>query len=258
MIRRIDSFDNAKLLLRDSHYSRIILSHILAYGTEYDFCEFYELLKGNKRVGIFASMNSSLTVDLLDDAHSSSGCIRETAEFIRFKYPMIVEMPEVLIPRRGLNEYRKEKRYFFSVPAAEDNAIEGEELLQELPYETVFETALAGHDANYGLWLTDTVRRVQRGIVRIYGYRSAVLTVKCQSYGRAYLADIATPEEDRGKGYASTLIKLVSQELKKEGIDCYLASDESMRDFYLCLGCTELGEDYILKLKERKDYEELV
>ncbi|MCD8006479.1 MAG: GNAT family N-acetyltransferase [Oscillospiraceae bacterium] len=257
MIRRIDSFDNAKLLLRDSHYSRIILSHILAYGTEFDFCEFYELLKGNKRIGIFASMNSLLTVDLLDDARSSSGCIRETEEFIRFKYPMIVEMPEVLIPRRGLSEYRKEKRYFFSVPASE-GVLEEKELLRELPYESVFETAFAGQDANYGLWLTDTVRRVNRGIVRIYGYRSAVLTVKCQSYGRAYLADIATPEEDRGKGYASTLIRLVSQELKKEGIECYLASDESMRDFYLRLGCTELGEDYILKLKERKDYEELV
>lgn len=257
MIRRIDSFDNAKLLLRDSHYSRIILSHILAYGTEFDFCEFYELLKGNKRVGIFASMNSSLTVDLLDDAHSSSGCIRETAEFIRFKYPMFVEMPEVLIPKRGLSEYRKEKRYFFSVPASEE-ALEDKELLRELPYESVFETAFSGQDANYGLWLTDTVRRVNRGIVRIYGYKSSVLTVKCQSYGRAYLADIATPEKDRGKGYASTLIKLVSQELKKEGTDCYLASDESMKDFYLRLGCTELGEDYILKLKERKDYEELI
>ena len=257
MIRRIDSFDNAKLLLRDSHYSRIILSHILTYGTEYDFCEFYELLKGNKRVGIFASMNSSLTVDLLDDAHSSSGCIRETAEFIRFKYPMYVEMPEVLVPRRGLSEYRKEKRYFFSVLEA-DEALEDGELLREIPYEKAFETAYAGQDVNYGLWLTDTVRRVNRGIVRIFGYRSAVLTVKCQSNGRAYLADIATPEVDRGKGYASTLIKLVSQELKKEGIESYLASDESMRDFYLRLGCTELGEDYILKLKERKDDEELI
>ncbi len=257
MIRRIDSFDNAKLLLRDSHYSRIILSHILTYGTEYDFCEFYELLKGNKRVGIFASLNSSLTVDLLDDAHSSSGCLRETAEFIRFKYPMFVEMPEVLIPRRGLSEYRKEKRYFFSVPVAEET-MESGELLRELPYEKAFDTAFSGQDANYGLWLTDTVRRVQREIVRIYGYRSSVLTVKCHSYGRAYLADIATPEEDRGKGYASVLIRLVSQELKKEGMDCYLASDESMKDFYIRLGCTLLGEDYILKLKERKDYEELV
>ena len=257
MIRRIDSFDNAKLLLRDSHYSRIILSHIMAYGTEYDFCEFYELLKGSKRVGIFALMNSSLTVDLLDDAHSSSGCIRETAEFIRFKYPLYVEMPEVLIPRRGLNEYRKEKRYFFSVPAEESNT-DGEELLHELSYEKVFETVFTGHDVNYGLWLTDTVRRVNRGIVRIYGYRSSVLTVKCQSYGRAFLADIATPENDRGKGYASTLIRLVSQELRREGLECYLTSDETMRDFYLRLGCTELGEDYILKLKERKDYEELV
>lgn len=257
MIRRIDSFDNAKLLLRDSHYSRIILSHILAYGTEYDFCEFYELLKGNKRVGILASMNSSLTIDLLDDAHSSSGCIRETAEFIRFKYPLYVEMPEGLIPRRGLNEYRKEKRYFFSVPAEDDNT-DGAKLLQELPYETVFETVFAGQDVNYGLWLTDTVRRVNRGIVRIYGYRSSVLTVKCQSYGRAFLADIATPEKDREKGYASTLIRLVSHELKREGLECYLTSDETMRDFYLHLGCTELGEDYILKLKERKDYEELV
>ncbi|MCC8132021.1 MAG: GNAT family N-acetyltransferase [Ruminococcus sp.] len=257
MIRRIDSFDNAKLLLRDSHYSRIILSHILAYGTEYDFCEFYELLKGNKRVGIFASMNSSLTVDLLDDAHSSSGCIRETAEFIRFKNLLYVEMPEVLIPRRGISEYRKEKRYFFSVPATEE-VLDENGLMTELSYEKIFETVFAGQGASYGLWLTDTMRRVNRGIVRIYGYQSAVLTVKCQSYGRAYLADIATPEEDRGKGYASTLIKLVSQELKKEGIDCYLAADETMRDFYLRLGCTELGEDYILKLKERKDYEELV
>lgn len=253
MIRRINDLDSTKIFLRDSHYSRIILSHMLCYGTDYDFCEFYELVKGDKRIGVFVCLNGSMTADILDGAEASRSCIRETTEFIRFKSPFFAEMPSELCSKTGISEYQRIKRCFFSVAPSGD----GTGLNFEPDLEKTFDTVFNGRNENYGLWLTDTVRRRNRDLLRIYGYESSVLTVRCRSGGLAYIADVATPAEDRGKGFARQLLGRTAAEMKKEGYDCYLAADETSWDYYRRLGYEEIGNDNILRLKDKNNYEQL-
>lgn len=253
MIRRIDSLESTDIRLRNSHYARIILSHMMTYGTEYDFCEFYELMKSGKRIGVFACLNGSMTADILDGASLSSGCIRESDEFIRFKSPYFAEMPPELYSKMGISEYQRIKRCFFKVTPGQDSS----ELNSEPYMETVFATAFNGKDEHYGLWLTDTVRRRNKDITRVYSYHSSVLTVRCRSNGMAYITDVATPEADRGKGYARTLLGKTAFQMRNEGYECYLTADESTWDYYRSLGYEEIGNDIILKLKDKKNYEQL-
>ena len=76
MIRLIDDINATRISLRDSHYSQVILSHIKTYGSSYSFCEFYELVRGGKRIGLFSSFNGSVAGDTLEGATPDRSCIR--------------------------------------------------------------------------------------------------------------------------------------------------------------------------------------
>lgn len=112
MIKRIENIENTPVELRQSHYSRIILSHIQTYGTEYDFCELYELRQKGKRAAVFVSFNGSLTADILEGASLSGVSLRETAEFVRFKSPYAVELPEDMTGKTGISGYQRSKGIF--------------------------------------------------------------------------------------------------------------------------------------------------
>ncbi len=246
MIRLIENIDSIKLGLRDSHYSRLILSHILTYGSQFDFCEIFEIATSKKRIGFIVCFNSSMVADVVGGVRVTNACLRELKEFIAFKSPASIEICPELCTKLGFRHYAKHHRTFFEVPKGDDSLG-----LNPAPdYDRVFSTVFDSSKESYGLWLTDTVRRVNRSLSRVYSYESSVLTVRCMSKGQAYITDVATPESDRGKGYASKLMQKTAFELDKEGLKAYLAATDETAGFYRSLYFPETGNDYIYKLKE--------
>ncbi len=246
MIRRIENIERIKLKLRDSHYSRLILSHVRAYGTEFDFCEIFEIATSKKRVGFIACFNSTMVADVIDNARVTNACLREIKAFVSFKSPAVIEICPELCTRLGFKNYAKHHRTFFEVAKGSESL----DLNPNPNYEYVFSTAFDSSKESYGLWLTDTVRRVNRALSRVYSYKSSVLTVRCMSSGQAYISDVATPEEDRGKGYARELLKKTAFELDKDGYKAYLAATDETAGFYRSLCFAEKGNDNIFILKE--------
>lgn len=238
-------------MLRSSHYSRTILSNMMCYGADYDFCEFYELIKSGKRAGVICCLNGSMTADVLEGASVSSCCIREISEFLRFKYPYSAQMPQEMLSKTGMSEYQKQKRYFFYVPPDGDSS--GIDINPDPEY--VFKTAFDGQNESYGIWLTDTLRRRNMDLTRLYGYNGSVLTVRFRIGEMAYISEVATPLSERGKGYARKLLGMTAFEMQKEGYNCYLCADEHSSGYYRKLGYEEIGSDYTLKLKDKIIYE---
>ena len=229
--------DLSEVSLRNSHYSMLLKSHIRAYGTEYSFCEFYELSTKKKKLALFCCFNGSMVGDIYEGVEIPSSCKREISEFVAFKSPCGIELASELCTRRGFEGYEKQKRDFFEVKAG-DNA-DGLNPTPDL--EAVFKTAFT--DADYGLWLTDTVRRKNRDILRVYSYNSSVLTLKIGENGHAYICDLATPESDRGKGYARSLLEKVAYQMKSEGCKCYLTALPKASEYYKHIGLNLLGDD---------------
>ncbi len=249
MIRRIESYEEIKpLSLRESHYSRAILSHLRAYGTEFDFCELYEIYT-KKTAGYIVFHNSAMVADFVDKALLTPSVIREVIEFVSFKCPAVIELPKELCPRSGLiSGYSRHKRTFFDVPKG-DNAVH---IFDNPDYERVYNTVYSGeNNTSYGIWLTDTVRRRNRGQLRLYGMKSSVLTVRFMLGGYAYITDVATPASDRGKGQARQLLAEVAFTLYMEGYKSYLIAKDKTADYYKTLDYSEKGTDYIYELKEK-------
>ncbi len=236
MIRLLESCGGEEL--GDTHYSRVIRSHLNAYGLEYGFCRFYEIFY-KTRVGIICVLNGAVTIDLLNGVKPSGTLKREISEFIDFQAPYSFELPAELIPKNGFSGYKAAKRKFYEIPQFDSS----EGIFTPEP-EKVFET-LGLPRESYPAWLTDTLRRINRGLEELYGYGSAVLSVRFKDGRLAYISDVATPPKDRGKGYARQLIWRTAKKLGDEGYISYLGALEETAGFYEEAGCKAVGEDIV-------------
>ena len=241
MIRLLEQFDGSGL--RRSHYSEAILSHLEAYGAGFDFCRFYEVAE-KKRVAVISVFNGSMTADFTEGAKITRAVCREIAEFADFWQPYSIELPRELAQPRSFSGYTSRERVFFDVPPAESS-----DGIAAPDPETVFKTVYSD-GGDYGLWLTDTLRRINMNLSRLYGYESAVLTVRFMRGGSAYITDVATPPEDRGRGYAERLLGGASRLLAEEGLSAYLAAPPESAGYYRKIGCPEFASDRIFIKKQ--------
>ena len=241
MIKLLEQYNGDGL--RDSHYSRLLRAHLAAYGTGYDFCRFYEITY-RRRAGIICIFNGAMTADFCEGAKPTSSMRRELAEFIDFQQPYSVELPHEIALRQGFSGYTGIERRFFEIPPSD--SADG---LTDPDPETAF-AALGLPADSYPTWLTDTLRRVNHGYSELIGYKSSVLTVRFKADGLSYITDLATPEEDRGKGYARELLGKASKSLSDRGFTAYLAARPKLFGFYRGLGCPEVGEDKVYIQKE--------
>lgn len=242
MIKFLEHYDGADL--RESHYSRLIRAHLASYGTEYDFCRFYEI-SYRRRVGIICVFNGAVTADFCDGATPNSSARRELAEFVDFQRPYSVELPHELVTRQGFSGCAGIERRFYEIPPFDTS----DGLINPAP-EDVFAALEDLPEDSYPTWLTDTLRRVNHGYSELFGYRSSVLTVRFKADGLAYITDLATPLSDRGKGYARELLGRASKKLADSGCTAYLAARPKLFEFYRKLGCLEVGVDKVYIQKE--------
>lgn len=241
MIKLLEKFNGSGL--SDAHTSRVILSHLHAYGTSFDFCRFYGIFSKSPS-GAISLFNGACAVSVYEGCSVGGGMRRELAEFVDFTRPWIIELPERLAPRGGFSGYQQVNRSFFSVPPGDS----ADGLFDPEP-DRVFKTVFS-QDDSYGLWLTDTMRRVNAGQSRLYGFESSVLTVRFTENGKAYISDVATPYEDRGKGYVRTLLAKVSRVIADSGASAYLSAAGESAEFYRYLGYPEIGFDKAFMLKK--------
>lgn len=243
MIRLLEEFDDGSAGLRNSHYSRTILSHAAAYGTEFDFCRFYEMFR-RKRVGMISVFNGTAAAELCEGVRVTAAVRRELCEFIDFMQPNVLEIPQELAPRRGLSGYESIRRRFYEIPAGEDA-----QDLKEPPPSEVYEV-LGAPQESYPLWLTDVMRRKNRSQLWFFGIESAVLCVRFALDGRAYVTDLATPEADRGNGYARVLLGKVARHYADKEYTLYAGVKAELWSFYDGIGCNCIGEDIVFTKKK--------
>ena len=236
MIRLLEGFDGSGL--GDTHYSRVIRSHLSAYGTGYDFCLFYEICS-HSRIGIISVFNGAVTADLTEGSRAGGGIRREIREFVEFQRPYSVELPTELAPKTAFGGYSAVERKFYKVlPASDCKGL----LVPE--FEDAFR-ALELPNESFPLWLTDTAKRVNSGLSELIGLYSSVLTVRFMDSGLAYISDLATPSCDRGKGHARELLQKAAKRLYDGGMTAYLSAQPSLWGFYEKAGCQLVGEDII-------------
>lgn len=101
MIKRIDKLDPRDLPALNTHCMRTIWSHFSAYGTEYDFCEFYRLWRQRTQIGYICSFNGSITAQLVYGKRATSDIIRELSEFVNLKDLILCSFPKACAQRRA-------------------------------------------------------------------------------------------------------------------------------------------------------------
>ncbi len=239
MIKYVTDLDGSSL--RESHYSRLIRAHLEAYGTGFDFCRFYRILHltGGKTLGALCVFNGSLVAELCGGVRPTGDMRREIKEFVDFLRPAAAELPAGLAPKGGFSGYRAvERRFFEAVPAKTCDGLFSPEP------QTAFQ-ALGMPRECYPVWLTDTLRRVSRGLSELDGYKTSVLTVRFMTERLAFVSDLATPKEDRGKGQAGELLGRTARKMADSGRITYLCAAEELYGFYEKLGCRTVGSDVI-------------
>ena len=97
MIKRTYDIDSATLdKLKQNHYTRRIKSHFQAYGTKYDFLQFFSLSRDGSDTGLICVFNSAMLISTFQDTDADEQTAEEIAAFINLNKPYSVELEQVL------------------------------------------------------------------------------------------------------------------------------------------------------------------
>lgn len=223
----------------DGLYGRKIRALAKAYGGSYDFCRFYELDDGCAAV-----FNSGMTLCAGENAD-----LRELADFIRLNEIQSAEMPPALGEKLRLDGYNRIERVLFDfMPGEFPQAMQVDE---NPPLDAVFDVLRTSFSLEnmYGLWLTDTSHRIRHGVSKVFLYKNTTATLLHSMDGFAFVGQVATLPESRGKGQARALLCWLENRLSRQGIRAQLFAREERVSFYRGIGFREAGRDFIFERK---------
>ena len=257
MIKRTYDIDSATLdKLKQNHYTRRIKSHFQAYGTKYDFLQFFSLSRDGSDTGLICVFNSAMLISTFQDTDADEQTAEEIAAFINLNKPYSVELEQVLakqVIRYVSQDYNADKRTEFHFVAA--NSLPDMQV-DELPrLDDVFEILRQSFPdlANsYELWLTDTSHRIRRGLSQTFllgNYTTA--TIQYIVDGVALVGHVATIPSERGKFHARQLLYWIGERLTADGFSVRLFARPHRVSYYEEIGFKEAAADYVL---ERKPY----
>lgn len=69
MIRKLTGEDKLNLKL-DNYYARRIISYYNAYGLDYDFCAFFEILNKEETYGYILQINALVIIEIFKKKNS--------------------------------------------------------------------------------------------------------------------------------------------------------------------------------------------
>lgn len=247
-----DEKDIDRELLMKTLSGRKMLSYLKAYGTEYDFCRFYEI-KGDKGKGFMFLINSTLIICSDDELEVSA----ELEMFIEMNLPFRVEGSQKIIRHiMGSGHYQTLNRTVFElIPDSKTHAFSEEYVDFNPKLPEVYKILSEGFPniADFSLWYTDTSHRCRHGISRVFTYRGCTTaSVAFDIENVVLVAQVATSIQARGSGYAREFLRWLAEFLNNLGKKAYLLALDIRESFYREIGFREVEKEIVL---ERIDVE---
>lgn len=248
---RLAGNEDLEVLRPDSEAAVRILGLYTAYGISAKFLRFW--CDPNRQVFI-SLLDGTASVAITDDAD-----VEETAAFLKMQ-------PEIRNIRTsgkaakeitGYGGWTLESGSVMTTDAGlQTSALKPEELSPREVYPLLascFENGLPPFDS----WYVDVSHRIRHGCCRIYGFRHDGKPVSCamttsECCSAAVIGGVATLQEARGRGYASSIVLTLAEKLMNEGKAVFLSpKNDPARLLYSRLGFRECGGWGNLKKSER-------
>lgn len=224
----------------DSHYGRKLKSLFRAYGTNYDFCKFYQ--SDNDFIGIY-NQNMIYTGNGINN-------LVEFKIFVDINSPDEIEVPEKLSKTKNFDGYRKINRAYYEF--AHGSYQENMDVDENPRLDDVFDIVKEGFDVkdNYREWMTDISHRVRHGVSKCYIWNNTTATCHFIENNVAFFGQISTKQSERGKGNARQLLYYLQDKFAKQGITCALYAQQHRWSFYDSLGFKAIYTDNYYKKEE--------
>ena len=257
MIRQLnDDRTVNKALLSVCHYGRKMLTCLAAYGTQYDFCRFFELESGGRHAWMMLQ-NSTLIVSAVDDFFHDRTAHEELAMFVSMHRPFRVEGCQTLVSRILPEGYMPLRRSVFRlVPGALSEGFDPSLVNENPRLDDVYSILTEGFPnlTEYGMWLTDTSHMVRRGLRRCYTYGNMTAATAVYDYeNRVLIGQVATRAAYRGQGYARDLLRYLAAKMEEEGKVAILYVLDLRASFYSELGFHLLQTEQVLERLENAE-----
>lgn len=242
MIRQVTDLEKLVITGPD-YYSQKIKAYSEAYGCDYNFCRFYSVDNGLATGHVMLNNSAAVIGGKLIESE-------ELGEFIKMYAPSTIELPVYLTKRMKFEGYKRVNRilygiksdFFFDEEAFKEYLDDPVSLQQMF---IILNTCFNGLE--YDVWYADMSHRIRHGMSTAYTYKgSACVSLDFKTDKIAYLSSLATMPTERGKGYASGLLKYIACELVKERATGYVWAMESAMPFYKKLGFSPSDEDVYL------------
>lgn len=239
MIKRVTSERELARLPEKGTEAGKIRAMLLSYGIKYDFCRFFF-----SDSVIIGEMSGCFVLCELGECD-----FEELADFFSFGGFLEIFCSEKA--GRALSKPLECWQEKVNLMRYSGEAI-SEEVEKDPPLDKVFEVLSSAFPINYELWYTDMSHRIRHGVTRLRMLENSTLTIQYELNGEAFLSQIATKTEFRGKGNASRLISAVCAELEKSAV--YLVCEDSLRGFYERLGFVKTQTKFLLLPNKRRPF----
>lgn len=249
MIRQIENSEqiNRDFLVR-TYYGRKLTAYLEAYGTQYDFCRFYQLVYDDAVKGYMFQINATLVVCAEEEIPTD-----ELEQYILMNLPFRVEAPSFILKNiEHLDGYHKLKRTKFEFSEHIPENFCEDELEDNPKLDDAYDIITEGFPnmKNYGMWITENSHRIRRGISRIYLYKKCTTaTVIYDIDGHVLIGQVATRESARGNGYARELLYWLGHKLRMQGKKISLFALDYRESFYREIGFNEISVESVIERK---------
>ena len=234
MIRKI--FDKKQLFKAldkaPDVYSEKIRALAEAYGLEHEFCSFYLQTGGT----VISDYYRSAVV-----ANCGKRAGDRLAELMEFLTCGIFR--KVILPYSSFDlsntDANISKLYVMKYTGGvrEVDGSEIEMLDGDFAINNIYDIASDGFDIDFNKWYTDTSHMVRHGISRLYALGKKACAVKMfSSSGITYLSYVCTRDSERGKGYATRLLKWICSKEAAAGNTVYVLCEPRLGKFYERVG----------------------
>lgn len=204
-----------------------------AYGLDYEFCRFYT----QGEALLISQLGRDFIIKIYSDSNFNA---EELAEFLKlnrasgvFLSPEVLKKLEPFISGEYL--YNNLMEYAAEHKTAETGLLNGKPKLDD-----VFDIIKNEFNVTYGLWLTDASHRERHGISAFYLYgKASTATVLYDDGGVAFITQVATKKEARGKGLATAMLREIAESYKDKRM--LLVCREKMLAFYENAGFKKIG-----------------
>jgi len=234
MIEKIDNPEQLSAWTQSDLFSVRILALLKSYGCQYRFCSFYRQMNGEKMTAVISKLDGNVTIALTKEF--------DRDELVRFL--CLIGYATVLVS----DAFELNPRYSEGVvmacsrkPETQLNGVE----LDEYPKLMDLYNFVDYAEQDFKAWYVDISHRVRHGTAKAYTLNvddeivcSGVLSSLFE--GDAVLTAVRTRDDMRRRGYGSTLVKAICNDVKGT---VYLMRDADLNEaFYQQAGFVNVGK----------------